>query len=104
MVARSGGLHASEDTGAGVRTGSGIFRGMEAHKTPRKTGANLGAVKDYTKGGQMDYRKLWLHLLRRLEVRTSWGKEQLKKLMKDMELAEARGEFDMLFGGDNAGE
>jgi len=39
-----------------------------------------------------DYKKLWIELLKKLEERTSWGKEQIKKLMIDMELAEGRKE------------
>lgn len=40
----------------------------------------------------IDYKKLWIELLKNLEEKNSWGKEQIKKLMTDMELAEGRKE------------
>ena len=38
----------------------------------------------------MNYKKFWLTLMKTLDDQTSWGKEQLKGLMKVMELAQAR--------------
>jgi hypothetical protein len=39
----------------------------------------------------MDYKQLWLRLLNALaQGQTSWGKNQLIEIMKEMELDEAR--------------
>jgi hypothetical protein len=38
----------------------------------------------------INYGKLWIELFKKIEEKTSWGKEQLKKLMTDMEITEAR--------------
>lgn len=42
----------------------------------------------------MDYKKLWIELFKHMEAtnQTNWGKLQVLKLMRNMELEEARKE------------